>query len=285
MDKQTVRNNSIVLIGPVGVGKSVIAENLHRKTNLPLITTDLMRHCPKSLDKIKARKQFSKQNFDKLKAELDMCVNPDRREEIKHNLRKLENDMWVCDRQFEMRKMLPKLPNYEDMGFNGKVSNFLSGKFGMVAWHFYQKRFETKLFSALIDQLDTPAIIDVGGGMPITLDKEYNEWAKKFKSMDENLYNQHFDITQIGFDKIKNTLTGFNVINLELPQNYKQNFFKAKNNPINDNFIKSGQYKQLATTTITTNALITGNKVNEDVLNNITFQIVTLSKNRNGNSM
>ncbi len=44
MDKKSIYNNSILLIGPIGVGKSMLAKALSQKSGLPVITLDKLRN-------------------------------------------------------------------------------------------------------------------------------------------------------------------------------------------------------------------------------------------------
>ena len=164
MNNKNVYENSIVLIGPVGAGKSLISTKLGEKTGMPVITTDLLRHCPKSMEEIDTKKR---QIVNRL-AELDNCDSLD---VDKVEIGWLKNQLWVCKRQKEMRTLLPNVPNYEEMGFDGRVSNY-ARDLGLVEWHFYQKQFENQLLKSIVANMQTPAIIDMGGGMAISLDEE-----------------------------------------------------------------------------------------------------------------
>lgn len=271
---ECAREESIVLIGPVGAGKSLISSELSKRNNLPVITIDLMRHCPKNVEEIKKQQIRIREDIEYWKKELISCEEL-KKEEIKAQINKLKNDDWVCDRQIQIRTLLPNLPNYEDLGFNGQASKFLREKFGVVAWHFYQKQFENQLLQALTQQVDFACIIDMGGGMSISLDDEYSKLDKQFREIDEKLYTQHIDLTKVGFKHIQEALKPFkHIVELELPKDYASSMKKAEGNlEINELFIKSGQNKQLASHTIQVEGLTDGDKVDWNILKSICEEI------------
>ncbi len=271
---ERAREESIVLIGPIGAGKSLISSELSRRNNLPVITTDIMRNCPKTIEEIKKQQTRIREDIEYWKNELISCQDS-KKEEIKAKINKLKNDDWVCDRQIEMRTLLPNLPNYEDLGYNEQISNFLRDKFGIAAWHFYQKQFENQLLQALTQQIDFACIIDMGGGMSISLDDEYLKLDKQFREIDEKLYIQHIDLTKVGFKHIQEALKSFkNIVELELPQNYETSMKKAGGNlEINNLLIKSGQNHELATQTINVAGLIDGDTIDWNELKLICNEI------------
>lgn len=272
---ERAREESIVLIGPIGAGKSLISSELSKRNNLPVITTDIMRHCPKTVEEIKKQKARIREDIESWIKKLESCADLKEQEEVKAKINKLKNDDWVCDRQVEMRELLPNLPNYDDLGFNDQASNFLRDKFGIVAWHFYQKQFENQLLQALTQQIDFACIIDMGGGMSISLDDEYAKLDKQFREIDEKLYTQHIDLTKIGFKHIQEALKPFkNIVGLKLPKDYEKTMKKAEGNlEINNLFIKSGQNHQLSTQTIYVAGLINGDKVDMNCLKSICEEI------------
>lgn len=254
--KNEVYDKSIILIGPVGVGKSLVSYKLAHKTNLPIISTDLLRHCPKDIKEIDKKIESLKKNI----------------KEVNNNeklINELKNDLWVCCMQKEMRELLPDVLNYEEMGFNDEVSSFLEKKFGIIAWHFYQKQFENQLLISLIENLKCPCIIDMGGGMSVCLTSKYKKLGEKFEKINKEIYLNNFKLDKINFSIIKNALKPFkNIIELQLPDDY-ENMDKAYNDPLNNLFIESKQYGEIATHCIKTNNLIDGDTYNQDVLNNI----------------
>lgn len=271
---ERAREESIVLIGPIGAGKSLISSELSRRNNLPVITADIMRNCPKTIEEIKKQQIRIREDIEYWEKELISCQDS-KKEEIKAKINKLKNDEWVCDRQIEMRTLLPNLPNYNDLGYDEQISNFLRDKFGIVAWHFYQKQFENQLLQALTQQIDFACIIDMGGGMSISLDDEYLKLDKQFREIDEKLYIQHIDLTKVGFKHIQEALKPFkNIVELELPQNYETSMKKAGGNlEINNLLIKSGQNHELATQTINVAGLIDGDTIDWNELKLICNEI------------
>lgn len=266
MNNKEVYENSIVLIGPVGAGKSLISTKLGEKTGMPVITTDLLRHCPKNLEEIDAKERQIVNRF----AELDDCNSLD---VDKVEIGWLKNQLWVCKRQKEMRTLLPNVPNYEEMGFDGRVSNY-ARDLGLVEWHFYQKQFENQLLKAIVENLQTPAIIDMGGGMAISLDEEYEDIAYDLQDFNPVMFKKYVDMNQIGFNHIKETLAPFkNVVELVLPEEYKESMEKASLDKLNDKFISSGQYAMLATKHVSVEGLISEVDYNAERANQIVDEI------------
>lgn len=270
---KAVLDRSIVIIGPVGVGKSLSSFALGKATGMPVITTDLLRHCPKTVKQIQFVQDKVRENIRTTQKELENATDDKTKKDLEQKLKKLKNDDWVCERQKEMRKILPKVPNYKEMGFNGDISNF-ARSLGDVAWHFYQKQFENRMLTCIVDQLDTPAIVDMGGGMAVSLDDEYSKIAEQVSVQYPDQYRDNMNMDYVGFDIICRELAKCpNVVNLVLPQDYK-NMDKAKGNQtLNDKFVSSGQFEKLANISIPVDGLINGNTYNPEVLKQIVDKI------------
>ena len=58
--------NSIVMIGGVGAGKSLTSRALHEKTGMPVITTDILKRCPKTIEEIDERAKREQQDIQHL---------------------------------------------------------------------------------------------------------------------------------------------------------------------------------------------------------------------------
>lgn len=273
-NSKDIFEKSIVLIGPVGVGKSLISEELGRKQKMPVITTDLLRHCPSTIEEIDKRITYLKNKIDEIKQKITISDSNAEKEKATHELDKISNDLWVCIRQREMRTLFPNVLNYEQMGYNVKVSQFLEEKFGKIAWHFYQKQFENQLLKQIVEQIDCPCIIDMGGGMCVCPIEEYKKLDKIFRKLDPELYKKHFDLSKISFSHIEVCLSKFkNVIELQLTKDYELLTKKARENKLNEIFVATKQYSKLATKSIQTAGLISNNEINQrkfkEIINNI----------------
>lgn len=247
MNKKELYDKCIVIVGPVGVGKSLISRELANKLNVPYITTDFFRHLP---------------HLDQLQDALSHELDPEKRKKLVFDI--------------NTRKKMPQLPNYEDLGFNGDVSNYCRDNFGLVAWHFYQKQFEIKLLQAITEQIHEPCVIDLGGGMPICLDDQYKTLSIMFMMKNKELFQKHFNLKQVNFRSIKKALSPFkNIVELCLPNNYKKIMEKAGQDSLNDIFIESGQYHKIAKTSVSTAGLIQGKTdISLTTLNEITNEII-----------
>ena len=130
-----------------------------------------------------------------------------------------------------MRKLFPRLPNYEMLGFNGKISNYVRANFGVSGWFFYQKQFENQLLQAVVTQLDRPCVIDMGGGMASAPQGIIAGFDKLFRLVNEEVYTKNVDISKFSFSIIEEALSPFkNVIGLKLPKDYKKTMKKASEN-------------------------------------------------------
>ena len=273
-DLGQIFNKSIVLIGPVGVGKSAISGKLQKETSMKVVSMDLLRHCPKNLESIENHKRLCEEKMNNLRQKLE-ASDPKTITELEREIERLNNDIWVSGRQIEMRKLLPNVPNYEEMGFDGKVSDFLEKNYGAVGWHFYQKQFENTLLEAVIEQLSEPVILDFGGGMAISLDRDYEKLDKIFKEKNAELYRKHFKLGKIGFNRVKKTLRNFKkVVYLKLPRDYKQLGGRASRAKLNDAFISTGQYNELATITVDTAGLFQQGRLDEKKLSAVANTIL-----------
>ena len=57
--------------------------------------------------------------------------------------------------------------------------------------------------------MQTPAIIDMGGGMAISLDEEYEDVANDLITFNPVMFKKYVDMDQIGFGIIQNALAPF----------------------------------------------------------------------------
>ena len=245
--KNEVFEKSIVLIGPVGVGKSLISRELHDKTGMPIITLDMMRFCPMDIKEIQDTIDHEYEIIKKLENELRGPLSERDRIENKNQIDRLRGNIKSRNYEIEMRKLLPNLPNYKQMGFKYQVSEAITQKYGEIGWHFYHKQFENQLLTALAEQLTQPCIIDTGGGVPIFLGEEYKTSDKKPEFLEKEPYKSYFDLSQIDKEHITKFFDKFpNVVNLKLPPNYQQTMRKASEDKLNPLFVRSGQYDALA---------------------------------------
>ena len=221
----TISNNnalekSIVLIGPVGAGKSLVSEALSRYNDMPVIELDDLRFA-----------------------------------NTKHPL-------------------LPNIRNYNEMGYDPNIADYLGQMYGPVAWHMYQKKFEIELFNQVSQQLKVPCIISTGGGAPISLEKDYEIWFNRLQNIEPELFAKSFNLKQISAAKTAETFKKFkNRVYLQLPYNYEQTMTKAAKDKLNKGFIGTGQYDKLATHTINVGGLVKGNSVDQYTLDQIVNDI------------
>ncbi|MBQ7603275.1 MAG: hypothetical protein IJU58_03975 [Clostridia bacterium] len=273
LKQKRILNDCVVIIGPAGVGKSYVSEELAKQTGMPLITMDLLRHCPNKIKDIKRKKAELEENIKELEEKLNQKKNY-QGTKISKMLDNCKKELIITDEQLNMRCMFPDLPNYEQMGFNEEVSQRLLKEYSPVVWHFYQKQFETTLMQNVFKQIDRPCIIDMGGGMPIALEEEYRGLAEHFKRNRKEWYAKNFDLSKCRFITIKNMFSHFGVVvNLEPPKEADEDS-KFIKDPLNKWFLDSGQYHELATDNIDTNRLLEGGAVSDAKLKLIVSNIL-----------
>ena len=278
--KEQIFNDSYVLIGPMGSGKTLISGRLGEKMDMPVLTLDMLCHCPHKIEDLEIERENLKQNQLSLKYERDLCVSREEFDDLSRQINNIENDIWVCNRRIAMRKILPNLPNFRDLGFKGEIADYLDQNFGENARLFYRKQFEIKMLQSLVEQLPCPCVIDMGGTMTVALEDEYREMANYFQSLNEQLYNENFDLKVCTFDNIKQILQPFkNIIALQLPANYEQTASRAAQDRNNQKYIASGQYESLATKTIDVSGLVQSGEINREKLHNILNEITSQKQN------
>lgn len=271
---KSIYENSIVLIGPVGVGKSVIASRLSKITGMPIVSTDLLRHCF-SKDALKSHLEFLEFSIRTLHE-----VNPELRNDERtiEKLKRLKSQEKLLKEQFKLREMFPNLKSYEDYGYHDDLSRIMLKYYGEIGWHFYEKQFENKLLADIIAQLRKPCILELGGPVAISLDKQYDVIAEKMKIRNPALFKSGFKENNKGFSFIKECLLPFkNVILLTLPDDYKFKMMKASCDALNPHLLSSGQYDRLATKSICVESLFNEDNINNVVCDKICNKIIKAS--------
>ena len=275
--KDEIYEKSIILIGTIGVGKTLISNALGKETGLPVITADLLRGATKTQLERDEKKQRITEKLDALTDILSLLKNEEKINKIKNDIVDQKNGLWAVQRDEDMSAILPNIHNYHDFGYNKTISKFLDEAFGSVAWHFYEKRFENFLVEEIFEQIDRPCIFDMGGGMAISLDDEYKKLEKQFRAANNELFDKYFDMSKIDFEYTKSFYAPFkNVIYLQLSNN-KEEKSTANLDNLNELFIKSKQFDEISKYKISTDGLISNNGVNKERVQEIVSEICTIS--------
>ncbi len=287
---------SVFLIGPAGTGKSTISGEIARKMEaqgkkMPVITLDLMRHCPRDKEFIKRRVKGEEARIRELEAELArLSNNPEATEEDRAicttQLEMARGEYWKWSRRQEIRTLMPDLPCYEDLGWSQTLSEWLEknaanhGINPKIAWHFYEKYYENKLMEETIRQLPCPCVVDTGGGVPVVLEKDYEIIYKKALELGRTKteIKSAFPRTpaELAEDsrEIFEGLPETSVVYLQLPKNYKEHFTRAAEDVLNSSFIGTGQYEEKAGITIDASPLFTNKQFNPEAKGEIASTII-----------
>lgn len=250
LNRDEILSKCIVLNGPMGSGKTVISFALADKLGMKAINLDTFRFLA-------------------------------RRAEAYDPLIEQEEDAFEIQRlklHKSFRQQFPNIKNFIDFGYNGEVCKKFRNRFGILGLHLYTKQFDNMLLEEILNKLDEPCIIDMGGTMGIALEGKYRSLLSAAALEDPALIQNFIKTEYMGFDKIQNFLTNFsNVVELRLPEDYKTTNRKASRSELNETFIDSGQYSAGATMTITTDRLVyfegTKQKLNQSRLDEIIEEI------------
>lgn len=239
---------SIVLVGGVGAGKSLVGRAISRKTGLEIITADEFRHLPTM-------------------KEINSVLQED-------NLSPRKRDEYI--RFKYLREKYPDIKNYSQFGFKFEVSQFLEKNFGKVAWHYYQKQFENLLVQDICDKVSGAIVLDTGGGMPISLDREYDNLRAKFESIDSTLFHREFThLDMVSKDVTHNIYFKFeNVVYLKFAEDIMYRSRRAQGDFIGSKFVESKDYEAVSTITVDTTGLYVSGNPNFAVLDNIVDNII-----------
>ncbi len=271
---KNIFQNSIVLIGPVGVGKSAIASKLSRITGMPVVSTDLLRHCFSKVA-LKSHLEFLEFSIRTLQDGHPELKNDER---VIQKLKRLKSQEKLIKEQIKLREMFPNLKSYEDYGYTEDLSRIMLKYYGEIGWHFYEKQFENKLLADIVSQLKEPCILELGGPVAISLDKQYDVVAEKMKTRNPAIFKSGFKEDNKGFLFIQNCLSPFkNVISLTLPDDYKLKMMKTSCDALNPHLLASGQYDKLATKSICVDNLIDEDNINDSICSKICNKIIKSS--------
>ena len=233
MKRSEIYKKSIVLSGVPGSGKTTVANELAKLTGMPIVSTDDLRSLPHA-------------------NELNENSPP-------HEIR--------------LRKLLPNLPNYIDLGFRPEVQRNMESH-GHIGWFFYHKQFETMLLEQLLEQLPCAAIIDLGGGVPISLDRDFAKLGAELENRNPTAFARDFNMKKIGFKKLQRIFKPFrNIVFLQLPEN-EPVFKEAREDENNRKMLSTGQYQKTATKTIVVENIKDNGKTNQKKLDNMVKKII-----------
>lgn len=240
-------NSSVVLVGGLGAGKSLIARTLSKKHNVDYITVDEFRHLP-SLKEIK-----------------QVLGNP--------NTPPRKHDEFLHYKH--LREKYPTIKNYDDFGFKMNVAEYLRHNFGIVAWHYYVKAFENMLIEDICQKVNGTIILDTGAGFAVSLDDHYERLKQKFESLDKKLFYKEFNhLEYVGKDVTYNLFKPFkHVYYITIPEDKMLRSEKAQEDSFNKYTLHSGDYERVSTSTIDATGLFSTNPYNDSALHGVVESI------------
>ena len=236
-------NNSVVLVGGLGAGKSLIARTLSKKHKVEYITVDEFRHLPS----LKVIKQVLG----------DHTTPPRKHDQFLHYK--------------HLREKYPTIKSYDDFGFKMNVAEYLRHNFGIVAWHFYVKPFENMLIKDICEKVNGSIILDTGAGFAVSLDDNYSRLKTKFESLDKKLFNKEFNhLEYVNKDVTYNLFKPFkHVYYITMPEDKALRSEKAQGDELNKYALSSGDYEKVSTHTVDTTGLFSTKPYNDGALHQI----------------
>lgn len=272
-NKLFAQANSVILQGPMGVGKSTVAEELSKQTSLPHVWVDTLRECPRDIDKIE----------DDIKDIKEQIANIEKTGRGSGSAMEMlafyKSLLWLHENYLVQRKLFPNLPNYFDFGFEHEISTTLNNCYGPVAWHMYHKQFENRLLEEITNQVDFPCILDLGGGMATSPTAAYNKERIKILNSGNHYFAEWrmgaiFDYKKMDFSVIEKSLKPFKqVVTLKSDNCFSKG---AASDKLNEIFVATGDFDKTATLSVDANDLFPDkHTTNKDKLNQIVAQILS----------
>lgn len=290
MENKKAPKGTTVLIGPMGVGKSLLARELSKKTGMPVFPVDIMRHCPKKIEQIEQYRHDTMLDVIGIKAEIAEAKKAGldgRVQDLRKELREKENFISVCERRKELRAQYPDLPNYEDLGFRMSDEVGLINKAkecGMdpnIVWSYYQKFYEIEFLKQIPVHLTQPVILDMGGGVPVVLQKEFErcEYKARLLMISKSQLRSVIPYTptemQVELNKAFENFDKSNIVSLHLPKGYETQDRRSARDKLTAGFIASGQYDERAGVMVeTTGMVLSEHNVNQEVVSSVADTII-----------
>lgn len=290
MKNKKAPKGTTVLIGPMGVGKSLLARELSKKTGMPVLQLDLMRHCPKSIKDIERVEHDVILDIVGIREELDNAgdsLSKEARKNLLETLKTKENFVSVCERRKKLRAQYPNIPNYEDFGFKMSEEVGLINRakeYGMdpnIIWSYYQKFYEIELLKQVPFHLTEPVILDMGGGVPVVLQKEFERCENRIKllmlskSQLRSVIPYSPSEMQVELNKAFDSFDKSNIVSLHLPKGYETQDRRSARDKLTAGFIASGQYDERAGVVVdTTGMVLADHNVDQEVVSNVADSII-----------
>jgi len=200
-------DKSYCVIGGEHSGKSEIAETLGGMKKITVIDFEKLKHLPKLevLETMKKNNDTSKYS----EKELDELI--------------------------QLRKLLPNLKNYEDLGYSEENLKTLTDKYGVAAKDVYDKQFENLLMKELCkcpDLNDKEFVLNASTTLPVSFKEDVDRIKTQIKNDFPNEADyKKFIVSEEALDNKIATeyIKKFkNVIHAKLPEKEDEHPTKAK---------------------------------------------------------
>ena len=184
MSKKQVYKNSIILIGPSCVGKTLISEELSARTQMPVFSVDdILFFLAEMRNNGLKNTSLGRAKYKKLQQHFAYSYKPikitkrdkEKVDYLNESIDRLIEKYQIYDEYFELKRYKDFYDNYWEIG-SALAETDISNEFSVYLSQVYT----TILIQDIIDGLDVPAIIDVSAPDGwFSLDYKPNEHDKK----------------------------------------------------------------------------------------------------------
>lgn len=266
-NRQNVLDNSIVIIGPDGIGKQFVCQAISEKYGLPYVRAEhlidagdykaMKKECGRTLERSRrcAEKAGHAMFFqDRLQLE---------------QRARAEYSRALTIREYMVaREMLPKVKTFRKMGYSESYAKMLDSQYvdNAIA-RTYKEQFYNELYTSIFEELKTPCVVSVDADWIVS--GASNGAMNVLKYLDEKNNSQFFDAGMISNAHIDSALAGYrNVIGLI-----------SSGSVFNDRRYSDpkayagARIRELTTSLVDARGLITSSDYNKNVLDRLTQEI------------
>ncbi len=252
MDRKTIYDNSIILVGPSCVGKSLISEELAMRTGMPLLSVDDiiyflaemknngLKNTPAAIEKYKKLQRRFAFNYQEIKIS--------RNDTEKVAL--LEESIDKIIEKFQAYDEFLELDRYKQL-YEGYCNMMLDLNNHGISSHFLvvlSQGFTSSILYDIISNLDVPAIIDVSASdgwfsadyKPSKHDADVLRWVA---------YDTHFEAMNNLHDEIFRKFGQKVFLHPGVDYSHRQNKYYEENNILVNNLDRFFEYADLCVST------------------------------------
>ena len=213
LDRREVLNNSIIIIGPDGIGKQFVCQALAKKYGLPYVRAEhlcdagdyrtIKKEYNRALDRsARCAERAGKALFFQERFQFEQCA-------------KEEHSRAMHIREYMVaREMLPNVKTFRKMGYSESYAKRLNNEYADNAvYRTYMEQFYNELYASIFEELKAPCVISVDADWIVS--GATPGAVRVLNSLDNNNNSDFFDADMISNAYTDSALAGYrNVIGL-----------------------------------------------------------------------